>query len=242
MLTQTMQELLDEVSDQADVVWNARNPLTLAMERVVRAYRSLMSFGSSRGFSYFTQEQAPLTAPTAPTVAGDRYVEVPWPVSLRTIERVSLKVPNSTDWLPMSETSWQHLQGLHLDRRSSVDRVFAFKSYGAVTANAEVAGVVALSPIPPNGSQYRLSGLPHIPAADATVDEDLLLAFPDQNWVDRLVYDCCLRLDVRGRSSKKQANNFAALKAGAESEIGHAIVATVNTGAMTMRRSRNYRR
>jgi hypothetical protein len=244
MLTRTIQSLLDEVADQASLVYGNRHPLDRAIERVVECYRSLLTFGSARGFSYFSEEIAPAALPTTPTVEGDQYVEVPWPTLLRTIDRVSVRRPGGV-WRPLSCTTWQHLQDAFASPWSSTHSeapsVFAVRSYGAVESSAAAAGVIAVAPLPPAGSLYRLSGLPHLPAAGEVADQDTVLAFPDQNWIDRLVFDAAVRMTVRDRSNKGATKDLSGMKFAAESAIGTALVATINTGSTTMRRSRNYR-
>jgi hypothetical protein len=160
--------------------------------RVLNVSRqSLVSLITSCGSPFFIESTAPASLPVTPTIAGEEYVEVPWPTGADEVHAVHVKGGHmGSSWLQIESIDWSARRAVA--HRRGCDLSWALRRLPTANPSdldAELAGVIQIMPVP-TGGQYVIDYIPALPFAVAPAD--LFVGLPD--WLRWIALDATATL------------------------------------------------
>jgi hypothetical protein len=181
------------------------------------SYQSLRSIITSCGSPFFLESTTPANLPTTATIAGEEYVEVPWPTNADEVHSVHVKGAGfGAGWMPIESVDWSSRRVMAHRRNSELGWALRrLPSADPEDLDAELPGVIQIMPVP-RGGQYIID---YIPAHTfATQDADLFVGMPD--WLRWVVLDTvCQLLGPRDGDDSGQYGPTAAEREKVEQRI-----------------------
>lgn len=146
-----------------------------------------------------------LTLPVTATVAGEHYVEIPWPTEAIGVYGVRCQMSTGGDWYPLKRASFA---GIHDFRNSSTTLgynprkgpiAYTSRLLPDGVGSTETAGVVMLAPVPVGGnySLFFLEGW-----QDRTADADTIPGMAD--WIEHAILGTLIKMAQPDGDSAKQ--------------------------------------
>lgn len=202
------------------------------------SYRTMRDLCTTNKWSTYLKTTGQLTLPIV-AATNETFATIPVPTDCRKLRK--LEVKRVSDWVPQEEVSidelrnWDNFPGRTPFRWVLLDG--GMETTEAANTGAKVAGIVALAPVPTQGS-YQLWYLPEFLSLTADSGAGGFYSYANQEMVDFHVYHTCVKCLISDNDSQGMLDGITKELGKAEQYL--TTSAPSGTGPRTWRRSRNY--
>lgn len=182
----------------------ARHSSPRVRQLINSAWQSLRTIVSLAADGTFLEATGVLTLPTAPPIAGEAYVEIPWPLNASRIFGVRCLTVTGGRWYPLRRLPWVAHHDLQTSRlfgdyaRQRGPRAYCSRSIPRGVETVETTGNIMVWPVPTQGS-YRLWYLENwTPQVE---DDDIFNGHSD--WFEFIIYSVMVKMLAPDGDAKK---------------------------------------
>lgn len=228
MFTKTLAQFKTRVSILADIVGQIgtgtgfRHQTSYVDEIGDECYKRTRSLVTRRGFREYLTRQATALLPTTAAVTGEEYATIAYPTGVTHIKGIDV-LETSGKWRRLKQLDgWCERR----DHQSGYDAEFGqdlrpyawgVLSHGSVATSVFTAGVIAIFPVPTQGS-YTIWSLPDWTGIAG--NDTYLFLYREQCWYDYHVQQAVLEICERDNDSQRRYAIAEAASKAAEEAIG----------------------
>lgn len=207
------------------------------------SYRCLLDLATESRWATFLKTTGQLTLPIV-GATNENYATIPVPTDCRQVKKLETKL--SSLWVPAEEVGLSNLRQYNGETVSGFQGRFPFiwvlldggmTTTRTANTGSEVAGTIALAPIPTQGS-YQIWYLPEFAATSADSGAGGFYVYANQAMVDYHVYHCASKILISDNDSQGMLDGVLKQLGKAEETIQTS--APTATGAKTWKRARRY--
>lgn len=194
MSTRTVEDLIDDLIDRADLEdMEVRHPRARLMYYLTVSLRAVRAELKRGGFEGLLDWSTPAALPTAPTVAGQNYLEVDWPTTALSIHGVDVNRGSSG-----AGALWQALDVMSLVERrhyyanEGVPRAWLTRTLPKEAAAGDdelEPGKIQIYPASSLGLEYQVLYFPEYPAL---TDEGHVVQGFDGDWIEWALWNAAI--------------------------------------------------
>ena len=207
------------------------------------SYRCMRDLCTESRWATFLKTTGALTLPIV-AATNENYAVLPVPVDCRQIKKIETKL--SSLWVPAEEVGLSNLRQYNGETISGFQGRHPFiwvlldqgvETTEAANTGSRVAGIVALAPVPTQGS-YQIWYLPEFASLTADSGAGGFYTYANQVMVDYHVYHCAAKILISDNDSQGMLDGVLKQLGKAEETIQTS--APTATGAKTWKRARRY--